>query len=600
MFHEQAHLAGWSATGIARATVTNRNRLPQVDFIAEARQCQHCGSYLRVQKSKERIVSTMETGTFLAREVRKVCSKDSSHPVETSKALSQMVPRGQRYGYDLIVWIGMARYHRNLQRKEIRAELFQEKDINLSDGSISNICNRFLLYFEALHVSCAPELRVAMEKGYPLHIDATNEYGKGGLFLCLDGWRGWVLHAVKIATENTEELRPAIDITTALFGDPIAVMRDLGSAGAKSVDKLRQKNIPDLVCHFHFLGAIGKKLFDVDYSLLRKLLQRSKIRSGLRELLRELRKNHTTDRYDGKFGEGRMRKALPALILWVLEGEGGKDLPFPFCLPHFNFYLRCCEVTQRLEQWMPLPRSQIERRVIKQLFTVITRLNKIEHFERVAPLLEKSWKAFCELRDVLRLTDAELPRGDRRGLTNSGIPALEAERLHEIEEKTTAYHKDIRQRVAYAQAESQKTTKKSAEAIILKYLDRYSSHLFGHPLLTGDGKILAVVERTNNVAEHFFGADKQKLRRRLGRANLGRDLEDQPAQAVLVSNLNHPDYVKITCGSLENLPTAFAELGRAEVKKVSTLQRSNKDTELMKYICAMIADEKTMHQRSCN
>jgi len=63
---------------------------------------------------------------------------------------------------------------------------------------------------------------------------------------------------------------------------------------------------------------------------------------------------------------------------------------------------------------------------------------------------------------------------------------------------------------------------------------------------------------------------------------------------------NHPDYVKITCGSLENLPAAFAELDRAEVKKVSTLQRSNKDTELMKYICAMIADKKTMNQRICN
>jgi len=593
-------LAGRSGPEATRAAVINGNRLPQVDFIAEAPRCRHCGGQLRVQKSKKRIVSTIETGTIQIREIRKVCSKDSSHPVEISEELSQKVPSGQRYGYDLIVWIGMARYHRNLQRKEIRTELFLEKDISLSDGSISEVCDRFLLYFEALHVSCAPALRVATEKGYPLHIDATNEYGKGGLFLCLDGWRGWVLHATKISTENAEELRPAIDLTINLFGDPIAVVRDLGTAGAKSVDQLRQKNIPDLVCHYHFLGAIGKKLFDADYSLLRKDLQRSKIRSGLRELLRDLRKNHTIDRYDGKFGNGLMRKALPAIILWVLEGEGTKDLPFPFCLPHLKFYLRCCEVEQRLERWIPLARSQVERRVIKQLLTVISSLNKIGHFASVVPRLEKRWEVFCELRDILRLTDAELPRGDRRGLKDRRFPAFEAERLHAIEDKTVAYHEDIRQRVACAHADSQKTTEKLAETIILKYLDRYSSHLFGHPLLTEDGIILAVVERTNNVAEHFFGADKQKLRRRLGRANLGRDLEDQPAQAVLVSNLNHPDYVKIVCGSLENLPTAFAELGRGIMKNESTLQRSNKDTELMKYICAMIADEKTMNQLSYN
>ena len=66
-----------------------------------------------------------------------------------------------------------------------------------------------------------------------------------------------------------------------------------------------------------------------------------------------------------------------------------------------------------------------------------------------------------------------------------------------------------------------------------------------------------------------------------------------PAQAVLVSNLNHPDYVKITCGTLDNLPATFAELDRKGFKWESTLQRSNKDTELMKCICAMIADEKS-------
>jgi hypothetical protein len=594
-------LAGWLATEIIRATVKNGNHYPQVDFIAESKQCQRCGGNLRVQKSKKRIVSTIETGTIQVREIRKVCSQDSSHPVETSETLSRMVPCGQRYGYDLIVWIGVGRYLRNLQRQEIRTELFRQKGIILSDGSISEICNRFLLYFEALHITCAPTLRAAMEKGYPLHIDATNEYGKGGLFLCLDGWRGWVLHAAKIATENAEELRPAIDKTLSLFGDPVAVVRDLGGAGAKSVDSLRQKNIPDLVCHFHFLGAIGKKLFDASYSSLRKLLQRSKVRSGLRELLRELRKNHTTDIYDGELGCGWMRKALPALILWVLEGEGGKDLPFPFCLPHLNFYQRCCELAQRVERWMSLPRSQVERRVLKKAFSITARLDKIEHFGRVVPRLEKSWKAFCELRDILRLTDAELPRGNQRKLINREFPSLEAERLRDIEEKTTVYHEEIRQRVTDAQKESQKAAAESPEAIILKYLDRYSSHLFGHPLLIDDdGNILAVVERTNNVAEHFFGGDKQKLRRRLGRANLGRDLEDQPAQAVLISNLNHPDYVKITCGSLDNLPAAFAELDRGEFKNESTLQRSNKDTDLINYICAMIADEKMQIERICN
>jgi len=86
-------------------------------------------------------------------------------------------------------------------------------------------------------------------------------------------------------------------------------------------------------------------------------------------------------------------------------------------------------------------------------------------------------------------------------------------------------------------APCRKATHPSPADIILKYFKRYGKHLFGHPTRRDeDGTILAVVERTDNVPEHFFGAEKRKLRRRLGRAHLGRDLEDQPAQVALVAN----------------------------------------------------------------
>ena len=68
--------------------------------------------------------------------------------------------------------------------------------------------------------------------GYPLHIDATGDQGRGGTFLCLSGWTGLVLHAVRIASENASELRPAVERALATCGDPLAVMRDLGAAGA--------------------------------------------------------------------------------------------------------------------------------------------------------------------------------------------------------------------------------------------------------------------------------------------------------------------------------------------------------------------------------
>ncbi|MCP4287607.1 MAG: hypothetical protein GY792_24735 [Gammaproteobacteria bacterium] len=354
------------------------------------------------------------------------------------------------------------------------------------------------------------------------------------------------------------------------------------------MDSLRDKGIPELVCHYHFLGAIGNKLFDDHYAVLRNLLRRSKVRTGLRELLRELRQNGTAQVYHGKYGQGRLREDLLALILWVLEGEGGKDLPYPFCLPHLGFYQRAQQAIQRAERWLPLPRSQVERRVLKQLANVIARLDPAQRLGWVVPKLESGWQAFCELRDILRLSDAELPRGDMRYLATREFPEMAMARLRDIEKTTMAYRKEIRKRVA------DNTSNSSApETIILNDLDRYINHLFGHPArLDEHGNIIAMVERTNNVAEHFFGADKQKLRRRLGRANLGRDLEDQPAQAALTSNLRHPDYVRLISGSLENLPATFAELDQEQYPDVSPLQRSNKDTKLRKRIGALVANEK--------
>jgi hypothetical protein len=402
---------------------------------------------------------------------------------------------------------------------------------------------------------------------------------------------------VKITSENERELRPAVDKTVAAFGEPVAVMRDLGVAGASAVAGCRDKGIPDLICHYHFLGAVGKKLFDTEYAVVRQLLSQSKVRTGLRDLLQETRRQSTGEVHNGKFGRGRLREELPALILWVLEGEGHKDLPYPFALPHLGFYQRCHQVSQRADQWLPLPRSHVERRILKQLVKVTAGLDGLDRFTWAVPRLEQSWTIFCELRDNLRLTDAELPRGDRRAPSNRDFPSLEADRLSDIQTTTTAYHDELRQRVQTSQAVRPDPVCPPAEATVLKYLDRYSDRLFGHPVARDKtGKIVAVVERTNNVAEHFFGGDKQKLRRRLGRAHLGRDLEDQPAQAALVANLRHLEYVRIVCGTLDQLPRAFAELDRDGFKETTPLQRSNRDTKLIKCVRALVADERPAHR----
>jgi len=574
-----AERLGWSAAELTRATATDDGTPARIDFVAEPAACPRCGDEMRVAKSRTRTVVTLVQGTFVAREICKQCASHAPCcPVVGSQTLAQVVKPRQRHGYDLVVHVGLARYLRGMQREEIRAELNAQRDIQLSTGTVSHLCDRFLSWLEALHVLRAPQLRAAMEGGYPLHLDATSDSGKGGLVICLDGWRGWVLTAARIPTEHERYLQPLVKRTVALFGDPIATLRDLSDACAAAVKPLHNRGIADLVCHYHFLAAVGNKLFDQPHALLREIIRYSHVRSDLRALLRTLRRYRDASTTEVRFGPGRVREELLALVLWTLEGTGTKNAHFPFSLPHLDFVRRCSQALQRANAWLPCPRTQPERRALRHLGSVVARLQRDCRVASASQTLDHGWQAFCALRDVLRLSNAELPRGDTR-TRQQPRPALELLRLHEIEQAVQDYRAQLQQRLPKQHSCSRKPA--SPQALILKYLDRYGARLFGHPAYRDeDGEIVAVVPRTNNPAEHFFGRTKQSLRRRLGRANLGRDLQQQPAQAALAANLRHPEYVRVLCGSLENLPAAFAALHTRSMPTSSALHRDHRDKQL--------------------
>jgi hypothetical protein len=85
------------------------------------------------------------------------------------------------------------------------------------------------------------------------------------------------------------------------------------------------------------------------------------------------------------------------------------------------------------------------------------------------------------------------------------------------------------------------------------------TRVWGHAILLPDGSC-RLVDRTNNRQEGFFRSFKHGERRRSGRKILTQDLEQIPATAALALNLRHHDYVQLLCGSLDQLPAAFAKL----------------------------------------
>ena len=511
------------------------------------------------------MLTTLAVGSFVAREFRTRCRSGCILPPVGSRRLAELAPAGQRFGYDLIVWVGLARYRQHLQRSEIQARLAR-RGIALSSGSLSALCERFLAALERLHWQRAPALRAALAQGYALHLDATSDKGKGGTFVCLDGVRNWVLHAVKIASENEYALRPAVEHTIAVFGDPLATVRDLSSALAKTLAGTRQRGIPDLLCHYHFLAAVGKRLLDQDYASLRDRLARSGLRSRLRELLQATRGP-----------AAGLREDLPALLLWLLEGTAHKHPSYPFALPHLDFYRRCAGFPTERDRRLPTPRTPGEQAVLRQVDTALADLRWLQRPAPVAQRLQHRWQLFCELRDVLRLSAHDLPHGQSPAPASPSQAAL-AHALQALAADLKHYRQALRQRIQDLHDNGQPDP---PEALVLDYLDRYGEQLCGHPVVRDpSGRVVAVVARTNNVLEQFFASAKQGMRRRLGRAHLGRDMEDQPAQAAFVANLRDPDYVRIVCGSLDQLPQAFAALERPLASNPPRLQRSNRDASL--------------------
>ncbi|MCP4600770.1 MAG: DUF2924 domain-containing protein [Proteobacteria bacterium] len=576
--------AGWSGSQMVRAVAGEKRALPTIDFVAEAEHCPVCGGELQVQKSSKRRVVTLAHGPMEIREIRKQCAVNGCCSLGSS-ALTRLVKPGQTYSYDLVVQVGLLRYLSGLQREEIRHALRNEQGIELSAGSVSALCDRFLIYFEALHVARAPSLREVLGE-YPLHLDATCERGKGGLFVCIDGWRGWVLWAARVPSESAENLTPVVEKTVHLFGPPAATVRDMGAGVAGAALSLRKAGIPDLICHYHFLAAVGRSLFKTFNDKLRDMIRQSECRVEMRALLRDLRTYSSLSRKKGRFGLGPVRDELKALVLWVLDDNGHSDAPFPFALPHLDFAKRCGQLDERVEQWIRRPRGKAEIRAIDCLQRLVARLENTPRFTSTVNELDARWTAFCELRDVLRLSKAELPRGDTRAIQTQ-LPALEMQRLRQIKQAVEQYTNDIEGRITTKKKRAKRS--KSAAGIILGYLQQYYPFLFGHPVKLDEyGRVVAVTQRTNNVAEHFFGREKQQLRRRVGRGQLGRDLEDQPAQVALVANLKDPVYVRCLVGSLDKLPEAFAKLDQETSNELKPINRDNRNSQLHRVLREML------------
>ncbi len=548
-------------------------------------QCPVCGGPWHVRKTIFHHGKTIAHGQFEIRETVHVCAAsckyDTGVPV-TRRALSlcnHIIP-GRIVGYDVMSFIGLQRFLHHRQREEIRTDLLREHGISLSSGAISNLAQLFLCYIKRLHDKHMGQLQNILDRdgGWPLHVDATGENGRGTLFVALAGWRKWVLGAWKIPTERTDAILPCLHEVVQQFGTPCAIVRDLGRAITPAVNNLLIElgvEITVLACHLHFLSDIGSDLLKSVHGELRELFRRKKIRPKLRSLVRELGRKLGDEIKEAReevkawqeqtgtdlnIPQGRAGFAtIRALIQWTLDYDAdntGQD--FPFDRPYLDFYDRCLFAQKATNAF--LLRHQEDHKILKLLKRLQRILQPVASevpFRQIVKRLRARAKLFDELRNTIRLTpNTASTLNESRNLYTSNESAKE---LQDIRNELDLLVISLKKR---RPERGPATDVRNAIDLILRHIKDHGEYLWGHsislpPEAGGDVRL---VDRTNNILESFFGNMKHKERRRSGRKILTQDFEHLPAEAALVYNLEHDDYVSVVCGTLDHLHEAFAKL----------------------------------------
>jgi len=530
-----------------------------------------CGISMNVQKTISRHGMTLAHGAFHVSETVYACAsrcrKDGKRVTARSSDLAKLLIPRSTVGYDIMVYVGRERFIQCRQREEIRTDLENRYGIVLSTGEISGLARRFLVYLETLHWKSAPALRAALasDGGWPLHIDATGEDGRGTMVTAFAGWRRWVLHAWKASTERAEFILPGIQRVAAAFGPPCAIMRDLGRAMAEAADEFvrsLKKPIPVLACHQHFLSDIGEDLLEAGHNQMRDLFRNIKLLPNLRAFVRKLGRHlgesigQGRDALDQWLAQSDHAHPIPngvgglttvrSFAQWVLDYHAdGSGQGFPFDLPWLDLYGRCLLLSDAIGTFRRIPPADPKiRKALEKLHRLIHPVaSDLAPFSAAHASVSKRADLFTRLRAALRLEDQD-PTVKKLNNVQSAIQRLTVALRKERPQRGPA--KDTRQAID----------------LILSHLDRHGPHLWGHaiPISQPTRGQVRLVARTNNDLESLFHTIKHGERRRSGRKNLTQDFEVLPPAAALAVNLRDPDYLRIVCGSMDRLAQAFAEL----------------------------------------
>ena len=520
---------------------------------------------------------TLDIGAFRAKEI--ILQRPEDKALYPSCELKALTPYRGTFGYDVIVYVGYALFVHCWSDPEITQAL-AERNISISDREISFLGKKFVTYLAMAHRESRQRIRSAMavRGGYILHLDGTCEGESPHLCSGLDGMTEIVLDNVKLPSEKAELLIPFLRQMKQHYGDPLALVHDMGKGILLAVGEVFPGR-PDFICHFHFLRDIGKDLFEEPYQRIRNRIQKLNLRTLLRQKAKALEKSmgandKAVQTLKAGIHEGEMEVSsshrMPALVAftmihWAFDTSGqAKGYGFPFDLPHLVFYQRLQRIYSFIE---PLRHRSLHRnksyRPLFQLFRLIHRVMEDPTLSKSVAQMKERVEVFEKLRRALRIA---LPEG-KKGLNDDG----EDTEIKTIKEKVEAFREQLRTDNHFSGKDPYKK--------MLRQIDTYWEKLFADPIAvdTPKGRVFIQPQRTNNILERFFRDFKRRNRKKSGTVSLTKTLKAVLSDTPLVKNLDNQEYLSILLDGCNTLEERFAKIDSHRV--VEEFKKAKKGSE---------------------
>ena len=505
--------------------------------MGEAERCIRCGKRLRECYTYRRILRTMSGDVNLNVHVRKC----PDHKETNRKAIDALI-NGSEFDPGVVMAVGLLRWIMDYQRSEIHI-LMESRGIEISAGEISNMSREFLLRFYCIHRRHMKDLDLGE---YILHLDGTGESGDEIVFMAKDGITGITMDARIMPSESGEYITPFLEGIKDLFGDPVSVLRDMGSAIKESASAVFP-GILELICHYHFAKDLGKDVFS-SYPELRASMVSTKALAQISAL-------RVPETGDGIVYAEKLWTAIASEYALYPRNIPSK---FPFVLPYFQVLERCMEIEDMLKSIIRWNASHM-----KLVKPVVDLYGAVREITRDPAVLEKyritvrTWSWFENIRKALRVS-REMSTGE------SGKEPVNIEAMgKELDRELSA----IRKEAEFTGGELERVY-----GIFSNRIENHRKELLS-PVTGRDGRIIDVV-RHNGIEEIGHRWSRMHIRRRTGRSQTAKEMGMFGALTAVLSNIENNYYNERVLSGIDFMKE-FPSITKEEMDQARKLIRPN-------------------------